>query len=63
MFGFENFNAKKSKSKAPNEDSVFMLSSEFPHEDLDYCEERGIHKLFEDPEEKMEKIKASIGRS
>jgi hypothetical protein len=40
-----------------------MLSPDFPHECLKDDDEKGIHKLFEDPLEKMEKIKASIGRS
>jgi hypothetical protein len=45
-----------------HEDSIFMLSPDFVHEGLD-DDERGIHKLFEDPDEKMEKIKKSIDKS
>ena len=62
MLGFENFKSKKLKNPNPNEDSLFVLSPDYMHEGSD-DEERGIHKLFEDPDEKQQKIKASIGRS
>jgi hypothetical protein len=59
---FENFKSKKPQCSVPHEDSIFMLSPDFVHEGSD-DEERGINKLFEDPEEKMEKIKKSIDKS
>jgi len=51
MLGFENFKSKKLKNPNPNEDSLFVLSPDYMHEGSD-DEERGIHKLFEDPDEK-----------
>lgn len=52
---------KDSNSGSKHENSIFMLSPDFIHQGNE--EHQGLHKLFEDPDEKMQRIKTSIERS
>lgn len=50
-----------SSSATKHENSIFMLSPDFISQGKE--EHPGLHKLFEDPDEKMQRIKTSIERS